>query len=228
MSELEVNYRTFVDLLKPVLPHVCADDMLPALNSVHLQLTKENYLVASGTDRFTLGVSRTEDPLSDPDPTGPFDIIIPLPDVKQIITVFKPAPRMAHRAPTLTFRLEKDKIAVVVEDRHDDIVKALYRFDSYPLTQPGYPDLAAIVVKAVADKTTRARVANVNAKYLARFQHAVSDATPITVHSAAPRKPVVVTAGNHFIGAIMPVNAESPDPPISSSWDDLLKAEATV
>lgn len=45
-------------MLEQVIPHMSDDDTLPVINSIHLE-TRDGYLFASATDRYTMGIART-------------------------------------------------------------------------------------------------------------------------------------------------------------------------
>lgn len=235
---LTMTARAFKDLVRPVLPHAATSSDLPVLNAVHMY-THAGHVIAEATDRYTLGISRTETT----SPDG-FDAVLSLAAVRRILAMFKPS-RTANA--TLTFTTSTSDAdhgceivtVTVTGDAVPGMAGATLRFD-----HPGhhFPTLRAVLA-TVIDGTEPARtrtddqadtndtndtndlgdlaVQGYNAEYLARFAVTARKREPLVCHRT-PNGLMTVTVGTDFLGAIMAVRLAAEAPQATRSWAAVL------
>lgn len=186
-------------IARAVLVHAGTDDMFPILNDVHIEV-RDGHLLLAATDRFTLGVYRTG--LSEHS-GGPIEIRVPGPLLRSAIAMIGRRTRGE-----VQLRLTTENVTLTFD--HPQVrTRAAATPVSYVM--PAEPSTQPIWLKLVNTTTAEAMTATeavtgVNPAYLARFRHAAHRFEPILIHGPGrAMKPLLVTAGDHFIGLIMPV-----------------------
>lgn len=200
----EITAKQFAQLVRPVVPLAAADGMLPILNAVHFY-SAGDYLVASATDRFRLGIHRRR---LDGAPPVDLKFGLSLASISRIGQIFR-GPRTFD--PVLRFSIEDGLARVSQTGGLEGIVEASVAF---PLVDGEFPNLPKIITNGLDSDMERADTVGVNSAFLADFQHAVTDATPLVIRMGgtdldkASTRPLILTAGEDFIGLLMPVRFE--------------------
>jgi len=213
---LTLTAREFRDLVTPVIPMAHKDRMIPILNAVRIE-SVGNYLIASATDRFAIGMSRHAP--SEKPPKG-LAIMIPLPSLRLILATFKPSrdvdPQLEFIVTAKGERLRLNQTGGAFDFFEASI--------TYPLEQGEWPGLPKIITNQADSDETPTKVIGLNASLLAKFQGAVRGGEPIEITIGANNRPILITAGDHFIGALMPTLLSNSDAGTStvSEWSALL------
>lgn len=187
---IEISAKQFAALVRPVVPLASTDAMLPAINSVHFELLGD-YLTACATDRYQVGMMRVrlDEP---PKKLPPFTLRLSV--IREIQKIFK-----ADRWTDPALKITPTGESVVIEQVGGIVLdEARIKF---PCETADYPKIAGVIT--TSDRGTPGTFA-VDANRLANFRHAITDATGLVVHPSDGSKVVIVTAGDDFIGAIMP------------------------
>lgn len=200
------------------------DDTLPMLNGVKLETTDDGQLLAIGTDRFRLGISRI--------PHGGTDKVDDLLDGKQakaLAAILKPV--RARNAPDYTVDLEfvggrgtyarkmkwarSDGMSGVVDILDHQFPKWRHLVDSAKGVRP----------IETGDTQHDAYRFYCNAKYLAEFAKAQRSAydnvavEPVAGHN----RPIIFRVGAHFLGLLMPVRmVEDSSLAAYHDWDQVI------
>lgn len=221
MNPLTITARTFKELVDPVVPLASRDHMLPILNTVVIE-TRGEYVTATATDRFRLGICRTklgteDEPVSPPEG---FRAVIGTRELRTLLAVFKAA---RYDDPVLSLEVDDDKLTVTQAGGLDGVLGASM---SIILATGQYPEVVKVLTDALDSDKTPAE-AQFNAAYLGDFKHAVRHGEPITMRFGEGRLPTVVTVGDYFIGAIMPrVDVDKTGKPAGQvareSWGEFL------
>lgn len=211
-STFEISTKALAQLVKPIVPLAGKDDMLPLLRCVRFQASGK-YLTAATTDRFRVGIARVE--LDTPPPAN-LDIKIGLDELKQLLAVFKSDARI-ERTVTITV-VDENKIKVEQAFGFGFVDASM----GFPLVQGDYPRLTHLFKRENLSEPVTS--VGLNGAYLADFRHAAREGEPLIVRSGNERKPLIITAGEHFIGALMPVRAgiEDGSDAAMDSWADVL------
>ena len=215
-----ITAREFRDLVTPVIPLACKDRMTPILNAVRIESVGK-YLTASATDRFTVGICRHA-PANKP-PKG-LAIVIPLPSIRLILSTFKPSRDMD---PELEF-------AVTAGGKRLKVNQAGGAFDfldasiTYPLETGQWPALPKVIIDRIESEDVPATTISLNAAHLAKFQHAVRHGEPLEIKVGCNNKAVLVTVGDHFVGALMPTSRSSDNESGTSTLAEWVKLFASA
>ncbi|KAB2809233.1 hypothetical protein F9L07_19525 [Pimelobacter simplex] len=207
MTTLNITASQFAELVRPVLPLACGDDMLPVLNAVLIE-TDGKWLSATTTDRFRLGIKRVQKYATDDDPSvewPEFRALVPLRAVRSMLTTFKP--RRGSAFASLLLTVEDDRLIVEGAGTFD-------LFDSsrivHHLQVGEFPKTRSLIHAALEAPTAdRAPEFAVNPAFLADFKACGSRGLRVlTGASRADGKPgaIVVTDDNGFIGMLMPTS----------------------
>lgn len=191
--ECEVYYSLLAWLLEAVIPHAAPAHDAPVLHSVRLT-SRDGYLYATATDRYTLGRARIRGAEDKPVPDG-IAVTVPLDAAKQILRLFKPGRR--ERAATVTLAATAETIHVA---GRAGAVAA-----TWAAGLPTYPDLERLFPRR--DSLTLATDIALNPKYVARFAK-VGGGEPMRVTAAdgdARAKMAHVRIGEDFAGVIIGV-----------------------
>lgn len=228
MSELsiEITSRELAELVNPVTPCAGTDDFTPILKAVRIE-SRGAYLTASATDRFRVGVSRIKPAVT---PPAGLAFTLGIAELKRIQAIFKGT---RHTTPSLRLTVTEAGLRVESLGGFEGFSSASMTFS---LLTGDFPRLAPLIANHDNSSTEPVKTVALNAKFLAAFQHAVSDGSPLVVRSANYGKPVIVTVGDYFIGALMPTRragepANTGDPELTE-WiemfgDDAKKSEET-
>lgn len=217
MSQIEITARDLRALLVPVIPHAGDVRGFPQLHAIRLSVQGE-HLLATATDRYSLAICRHKVD----GPAEPFEAVVPLPAVKQILSVFR-VTKAAN--PRLRISVEDGVLTVTAIDGLVDFAGATLK---YQLILQEFPKVEPVIVEALAASPEPIDAAGFNAEYLARFRAATSRNEPLVCRQSTPSKPMLVTAGDHFIAAIMPVRLDERkgseySAAAAASWEALLK-----
>ena len=205
MQTIELTARSLAGLVRPVIPFADHSGFTPILGSVRLSVHGD-YLTAAATDRFRVGIKRLR---LDDAPDG-FEAVVPLAAIKQLLTVFKPT-RLLD--PVVTLSVEDGRLTAV-QAYGMDFEQAKFTF---ALAVGDYPKIESVLV---GHKPQPSESIAVHAKYLADFKSAVTTGEPLEVSFGGHMKPVIVTAGEDFIGAVMPVRPQREDGGTGSAFSD--------
>ena len=212
---LTLTAREFRDLVTPVIPMAHKDRMMPTINAVLIE-TRGKYLVASATDRFALGFCRVA---PSEQPTEGLAILVPLASVRQIIAMFRPNRDLD---PQLDFTVEDNGSKLRVQ-QGGGAIDFLDASITFALEQGKWPTLPKIIVAGIESDEPAASHIGLNISKLAAFKAAVRFGEPLLIKVGAADKPVVITAGDHFVGALMPQRiADSERDGNTAEWLSLL------
>ena len=210
------------DLVTPVLSMTAAAD-LPVLATVLLE-THGDQLLATATDRFRLGISRLTSTLKDEEDqpvkqSADFRALVPIGDLKRLLTLFKPK---RYDDPTLTLRVIAGLtgamwLEVEQAGAFDGLAAVSLRF---ALVDGDYPKIRKILADAIKYDGEPATSLPVNGAFLAAFKDVVRLGYSVTLRPTAPTKPIVVTCGEHFVGALMPRRSDEIDH--TNEWTQIL------
>lgn len=205
---LTITHRALTELVAPVLPHVDQSQSLPVLGCVKLE-TVGGYLTATATDRYAVALSRV--------PVGEdvqFHAVIDQRDLRALLAMFKPR------------RGETDDLTLEVTSPHTLRVEgpgALFSnaVIEYALMESEYPKLSQIFERRHGEPSTDGLV-DVNPTLLAKFQHAAGPNSPIHIDLGDGKRPIFITAGDNFIGALMPVRKVVDGSQTEPDWSTVL------
>lgn len=186
---VEITAKQFAQLVRPLVPLAGKDDMLPILNAIQFE-TQDDYLVGLCTDRFRLGIHRVKLERT----PSPASFLLSLATVAHILAMFKPS---RYADPLLKFTVESDRLRVETVGGMDFIMDASVTF---PVMTDDFPRVRKVLLDQLAADSQPTTDLGVNAAYLADFRHAITDATPLSMHLVAADKPIIFTAGGDFIG----------------------------
>lgn len=208
--QITLTARELHDLVKPVLPLACRDDMLPVLNAVLIERSG-NYLVATASDRFRIGICRRAH-----EGAGDFRALVPLASVRNILALFKPSRGSDN---SLTLSIEGDTLYAEASgglgfDFADMRV-------GYRLQAGEFPSVRKMIRDALANESTDSAV-GMNADLLADWRHA---GATLEVRITAPGQPMIVRSGDHFLGLVMPTRLAAEDVP-AGDWPTFLADES--
>lgn len=219
MSTITIDLNELRTLLIRVVPFALQDKYgLPFIQSVHLE-GKGEYLIATATDRYIVGMTRTKVENADG-----FQALVKIQDIKHILATFKSRKGIITTVTLTTSGGAADSsrdsnLTVTLADGMfadaDDLTAR------YGLLDGDFPKVAGLF-SAWAAPTEFASV-GYNPAYLAKFAHVVERGGPIKVAGGGVSKPTIVQAGDYFIGAIMPVRLNDDAATELSDWTTLLE-----
>jgi hypothetical protein len=200
--KITITARGLRDLLAPVMP--LADQKgwtLPILGAVRLR-GHGDQLTATATDRYRLGICRAaiEAPAE-------LDAVVPLATAKAILGMFKAT---RDFDPELVLEFNGDHLAPVVHVTTGGFGEIEGARVGFRLLAGEYPKVDAILAEAFTGDLVAGTATN--AKFLGDFAAAVRQGEPLRLYSSGkPNRPIGVTVGDYFLGAIMPVRVASED-----------------
>jgi len=205
-AAITVDLAQLRTLLMTVLPFAGGDIGLPVIATVKLE-GRGGQLMAIATDRYTLGVSKL-----DVEDCDGFEALVKAKDVRHILATFKNRKAIQSKV-ALTVADESITVSLVdglFADAEDLTAR-------YSLMDGTFPKVLHIFRDW---KPADTAVAACNPVYMARFQHVTSvRGEPVQMRIGAGRSPVIVQAGDYFIGAIMPVTFDKASVPVDvSAW----------
>jgi hypothetical protein len=200
-----------VGVLADVIPFANPDDDIPVLHCVRIEWD-EQQLHALATDRYRAAIS-TWDPTDDPDEDAQdslftewgggdnrWALILPLPDAKELVKVFKLGAKQGHIPLVLDF--DPQQLRLKVARNRDTGHSAITTVMNTVLEE--FPKLAEMLTEP-ALPTPIGRV-DFSAKYLADFAK-VRPRGPLKMAFAGEGKLVHLAIGERFRGAIQPTRS---------------------
>lgn len=216
-TAITVDLGQLRTLLSRVAPFAGSDDSLPVIATVNLE-GHGGYLTATATDRYIMGVSRVL--VEDADG---FNALLRAKDVRHILATFKNRKAIQSK---VALTVANGSLTVSLVDGlfadADDLTAR------YGLMDGTYPKVMDIFRnwKPAADTTSN----GCNPFYLAKFQHVTQfRGEPVKVSFGAGTSPILVQAGDYFLGAVMPVRmteASDNQPMALADWLDGLTLQA--
>jgi hypothetical protein len=225
-------------LLAPVLPFADKGDTLPILAGVRVHSSGE-YLYATATDRYRLGVQRVKVTPPDEDTVGvPADLVFVLEGsaVRGLLAMHKTV--RGGGDPALTFTVREDRVTVTGAGSFGFMDSST----SWRTVDGTYPKLASILTAAVERANAKPEEhgppvgACFNPTYLADFQHVTPrhSREPLRLWIGSATSAMLVRVGQDFIGALMPVRyadgngaASNGAPELDTDWVNALAAPET-
>lgn len=187
-------------LLKPVIPLAASDDMPPVIAAVHIK-AHGDYLTAAATDRFRAGIQRIRpaDGVSDD-----FEALVNINDAKRLLAIHKPV----RGKDSLPVTLSVDDGVLWSESTGG------FGFDlgsarlGMRLVLGKFPNLASLFTAPI-DSVDDPGDLLLDIALLSGFKAAAEvnrgdDRAPgLIMRKAGPNKPVMIHAGEDFVGLIM-------------------------
>ena len=217
MTDLNISVKQLKALVSPVLPLAGRDAGLPVLTAIRVE-SHGQYLTASATDRYRLGIKRLR---ADDGEWPEWSATIPTSTLRSILAAFKPSRRDADPELTLTI-VSPDELRVVASGALLDMFGAEI---TYPLETAEFPKLHKLIRDALAADPAATAATGFNWPFLTDFNAAATGTAALMMRISAGTKPVVITDGEDFIGAVMPRKRFSSDGDtfhIGDGWDALL------
>lgn len=208
MTSITISVSRLRAVLEPVLAMVGTDDMLPVLRCVQLNSDGVRLTTVS-TDRFRIGVST--EPLDTEVDQVPGQIAVPATDLRRILTMFKGD---RYNDPQINLMAFTDKRHVrILAVKNTETLAGLPTLQlQVMLPEVTYPEgMIKLVREACASREVDQAPIGVNAALLASFKFAVRDGLSLRLHPGPDRKPLGITCGEHFAGALMPRRLTSDD-----------------
>jgi hypothetical protein len=200
LPEVTLSLVELRDLIAPVLPHCDYGHTLPVLGCVEFR-THGEWLIATASDRYTIGVCRHKVPEG-----TSFNCLVQAPELKAMLAMFKPSRGADHAV-----RMTIDGAFLRVQGVSAMFAEATV---SYNLYQGEYPRVGQILEQLPQGGEFKPTA--LDPQKLAKFGAAARLRQPVVLSGHSPEKPIFVRAGEHFVGAIMPVRgAEVAD------WSDV-------
>lgn len=196
MSTITIDLNELRTLVARVIPFTSNDKYSqPVLESIYLQ-GKGDYLLATATDRYIVGISRVKLEGADG-----FDALVKVKDIRHILATFKSRKDIITTVTLTTSGGKQDgALAVTLADGMfadaDDLTAR------YSLVDGEFPKISKLFSEWVAP--TDVTGIGYNPAYLAKFAH-IARNLPIKVSPGTDSKPTIIQAGDYFLGAIMPV-----------------------
>lgn len=205
---VKLTVTTLRDALRAVLPHAGTDGP-SVIQSVHFKGYQDTLTVLA-TDHYTAGMYR----LPTTGDTSGINAMLATAHCRQLLALFRPGRSSLDRMATV--ELTFTDVAVAAECRGIRV--------EYPLIPGTYPLVGKVFSDAIAN-TTSTEVASthlLNARFLRRFEPAMAGSAWSPVHfTTTPRGPVVVRAGDNFIGLAMQMRATSDG--LAFDWSAILR-----
>lgn len=207
----------FRRLTAPVLP-LTDSDTLPILSALHVQGWGDS-VTATATDRYRLGIQRVRVPAP-----KRLDTCLPAVAVKEISRLFRA--RRGHD-PSLTLSFEDATVQVSTAEALSDDLAGLV--GTWHLMPGEFPKVASIL-RGAQGIAGDAQDLAVNAAFIASFQAAATENdAPLVVSARQSDKPMLLSAGADFVGALMPTRSAEPvalsPRAMGKDWLDTVLAE---
>jgi hypothetical protein len=219
MTRINVDLSALRTILSAALPFAGTEDSLPVINTVLLE-GKGKWLVATSTDRYIMGMTRTAVEGADG-----FQALVKVADAKHILKTFTAA-KGQGRGPVVSLALTArttTTLAKLTISREDGLFADCDNLTAtYALVDGTFPGIAGLFHKWNLSATRTS--SGFNPLLLAKFQHVTETrGEPVRVSYGDDRGLTVVQAGDYFLGAIMPVRLadESPTKDLEG-WADVL------
>lgn len=219
MTRFTVATHDLRSALKAVAPHADPSPDFPPLHRVHLDIGKVN-VTLSATNRYTAGVAivSIEDPDDEPDLT----LDLSPQDVKDVLSQFRGAPGKDEDDPGELLRIE-------VDSKHVRFTDCSGLFDGKSLRLLRYPDegnfpkvgklIAGMLTRPVTGDPEQTRRLSVGGRYVKLFAAAAAAYdVPLNIEPTGANASLVVSCGESFIGALMPVKQDEDSTAILDRW----------
>lgn len=234
---ITLTNRQLHELIRPVVPFAGDTYSLPVLNTVLLQRCGD-YLVASATDRYHLGVKRVRvgNPPDETQADEDLSVVVKLPELRQLLSLFKPARKSWPSQPKLTLEvadgiLYAEAVPGVGDENHGLAAARI----GCGIETADFPDLFQLMVaQLTAERPERVDSIAVNFERLTHLREAVNhdeslgNQPVVFTLGATDRRAIVAQVGADFIGALMPVGAaagsESLFPAALTGWQEMFAA----
>ena len=206
----------FRSLVSPVMP--LADQTawnLPVLNAVSIE-AHGDYLIATATDRYRLGVQRVK--MAEPVPG--FAAIISIRALRSVLSIFK-ATRKSD--PLLSITAAEGVLSVKSVSGLGIDYGFMTGSMTWPLVDGQYPEVRSIFTKGSAKEDSVPLL--LNPSFLADFAAAQTQGEPMVMRGTAGHA-VFVQIGADFIGAIMQART-SEAPKVDADWTTFLAPSKT-
>ena len=216
VKTVALNASQFRFLVAPVIPLAEKTSWgLPVLNAVLIEGVGQ-YLTATATDRYRIGVQRIK---VDVDVSG-FTALVSIRSLRSILSIFKTTRKFN---PELTFTVTDTTFAVEAVGAISVDIGFVSGSMAWPLVDGEYPKVRNII----ADAHARASEGDdlLNPAFLADFQSAQHHGEPMLMRGS-PGHAYFVQIGADFVGAIMPVRA-SDAPMFDVEWVTYFAAAKT-
>lgn len=216
-ASITLKASEFRRLTAPVLPLVDSDTT-PILSALHVQGWGDS-VTATATDRYRLGIQRVR--VSAP---KTLDACLPTVTVKEIGRLFRA--RRGHD-PSLTLAFADSTVQVSTAEALSDDLAGLV--GTWRLMSGDYPKIARVIREAQGIAGDAQDLA-VNAAFIASFQAAATENdAPLVVSARQSDKPMLLSAGADFVGALMPTRSAEPvalsPRAMGKDWLDTVLAE---
>ena len=187
-------------LLRAVLVHTVREDLFEALEMVVFEVDHTTlYLVA--TDRHTLGIART---VVKPSPAG----------VRFAIAV--EADALAQTARTLRSR---EPVTLTVTSDGVEVDRHRIRQTIPSQTVDGFPDWRRLFASLASKTPTGGEPTGFHPRFLTRFQTATcGEYVPLVIRHYGPTEATVITCGDWFAGALMPMRLHDAATEALNDW----------
>jgi len=222
MTTMILPAKGLINILSSVLPLAATDPATRVVNrplyAVHLR-RDGNYLVATATDRYVLGMCREYRlPENDGVPDD-FEVLLDGKEVKDLVTDLKRAVK-AHRGgiPTVEVELGQDATGHLTLT-----FPALGRAVTDLEPEVKLPDMRGFLQHALARKVASDLASwGLNPSFMKRFETAAKVSGVLAVrmeHRVGDPGPILVTAGADFLGCIMPTRFAEDSAAPGEGWD---------
>lgn len=200
MTTLTITASEFRALVTPVLPCAGHDGMLPVLTAMQIESHGE-WLSASATDRFRLGIKRIKKRATDEDPSTEwpeFKALIPTRAIKSLLASYKP--RRGTMDATLTLTVEGNRLTAEAVGLFDLFDAARF---VHTLEDGEFPNLRAVMKKAMElPAEERGSEVGFNPSFMADFK--AVGAMTLRMLIGGPKTPIIFTDDDGFLGCLMP------------------------
>lgn len=221
MTRITVSTHDLRCALKSVLPHVNPVADMPPQHRVRLSIGQVNVTMAA-TNGFTIGVALVsiEDPDTEPDST----LDLSPQDVREVLALFRGKPGSDEDDPG-------ELLEISASEKHVTFTDIGGLFPGKSLRLPRYPDdgnfpkvaryVAGLLTRpAGADVAQVTRIA-VGQRYLSLFKAAgLAYGEPLVIEPTSARGALLVSCGDSFIGALMPVRQDEDQQVRLQAWRD--------
>lgn len=227
-TTFQIHPAQLVKLIGSVLKLASTDITLPILSAVLLR-RQGNYLTATATDRYALGVCRDYfDPNLD-QPADGWRFLLSLPDAKALLKLA----RAALKAKRPVIPIQANDIDLVIG--YDGEVRA---GNVEFTTQQTYPKTDAVLFRILSRLARVPQVGGLNLGRMAQFVDAglicgdrlgmstiVWDASPKPIAGFSAQPQWAIRIGEDFVGAVMGIRVPGSQDVLRdvSDWKDLLK-----
>lgn len=214
MTRIDLTTRELHDLLTPVLPHASTDKTLPELGVIRIEV-RDNVVYAVATDRFTMAATRHR--LKEPTPDT--EIAVGLADAAALLKVFKYTRANDPEVHLVVGAVREDTVL----DPADRPALTVSAKDGNTLVLPGREHRPLLTWRTIMAKVIHREQKPASPHLVLASPHLVrwtkaADGPYLSVHAGADNEPILVRAGEHFIGIWAPRRADSEPRLADSPW----------